>query len=94
MRRLTLGIAAAVALTVGDVAAAAPLPNLAATDAGIVRTAVPRSTGGGTFSVSQGQRLLAFDRAGGGVEVVDRNLQPVRVMPTAAGPALAGDLRN
>jgi hypothetical protein len=58
-----------------------------------VRTAVPRSTGG-TFSVSQKQRLLAFDRAGGGVEVVDRNLATVRVLPTASGPALAGDLRN
>jgi hypothetical protein len=58
-----------------------------------VRTAVPRSTGG-TFSVSQRQRLLAFDRAGGGVEVVDRNLHTVRVLPTASGPALAGDLRN
>jgi hypothetical protein len=58
-----------------------------------VRTAIPRSTGG-TFSVSQRQRLLAFDRAGGGVEVVDRNLATVRVLPTASGPALAGDLRN
>ena len=58
-----------------------------------VRTAIPRSTGG-TFSVSQRQRLVAFDRAGGGVEVVDRNLAPVRVLPTASGPSLAGDLRN
>ena len=32
MRRLTVGIAAAIALTAGDVAAAAPLPNLAASD--------------------------------------------------------------
>ena len=58
-----------------------------------VRTAIPRSTSG-TFSVSQRQRLLAFDRAGGGVEVVDRNLATVRVLPTASGPSLAGDLRN
>ncbi len=58
-----------------------------------VRTAIPRSSGG-TFSVSQRQRLVAFDRAGGGVEVVDRNLLTVRVLPAASGPALAGDLRN
>ena len=58
-----------------------------------LRTAIPRSTGG-TFSVSQRQRLLAFDRAGGGVEVVDRNLATVKVLPNASGPALAGDLRN
>ncbi len=58
-----------------------------------VRTAVPRSTGG-TFSVSQSQRLLAFDRAGGGVEIVDRDLHTARVLPTASGPTLAGDLRN
>jgi hypothetical protein len=58
-----------------------------------LRTAIPHSSGG-TFSVSQRQRLVAFDRAGGGVEVVDRNLASVRVLPTASGPALAGDLRN
>ncbi len=57
------------------------------------RTAIPRSSGG-TFSVSQRQRLIAFDRKGGGVEVVDRNLATVRVLPNASGPALAGDLRN
>jgi hypothetical protein len=58
-----------------------------------VRTAVPRSTGG-TFSVSQRQRLVAFDRVGGGIEVVDRKLATVKVLPNASGPALAGDLRN
>ncbi len=58
-----------------------------------VRTAIPRSSGG-TFSVSQRQRLVAFDRPGGGVEVVDRNLARVKVLPRASGPALAGDLRN
>jgi hypothetical protein len=58
-----------------------------------VRTAIPRS-GGGAFSVSQRQRLVAFDRKGGGVEVVDRNLATVRVLPNASGPSLAGDLRN
>lgn len=57
------------------------------------RTAVPRS-GGGSFSVSQRQRLLAYERAGGGVEILDRNLATVRVLPTALGPTLAGDLRN
>ena len=58
-----------------------------------VRTAIPRSSGG-AFSVSQRQRLVAFDRKGGGVEVVDRNLATVRVLPNASGPSLAGDLRN
>jgi hypothetical protein len=58
-----------------------------------LRTAIPRSSGG-TFSVSQRQRLVAFDRVGGGVEVVDRNLATVKVLPNASGPALAGDLRN
>ncbi len=58
-----------------------------------VRTAIPRSSGG-TFSVSQRQRLVAFERTGGGVEVVDRNLATVRTLPNASGPALAGDLRN
>jgi hypothetical protein len=57
------------------------------------RIAIPRSTGG-TFSVSQRQRLVAFDRAGGGVEIVDRHLATVKVLPTASGPSLAGDLRN
>ena len=58
-----------------------------------VRTAIPRSSSG-TFSVSQRQRLVAFDRAAGGVEVVDRNLATVKMLPTASRPALVGDLRN
>jgi len=57
------------------------------------RTAVARS-GPGTYSVSQSRRLLAFERQAGGVEIVDRHLATVRVLPTAAAPALAGDLRN
>lgn len=57
------------------------------------RRAIPRSSGG-VFSVSQRQRLVAFDRAGGGVEIVNRQLATVTVLPTASAPSLAGDLRN
>ena len=58
------------------------------------RTAVPRSGGGGTYSVSPAQHLLAFERGAGGVEIVDRHLTTVRVLPSALFPALAGDFRN
>jgi hypothetical protein len=55
---------------------------------------VPRSRGVGIFSVSPAQRLLAFDRVSGGVEILDRHLAAVRKLPTALTPALAGDFRN
>ncbi len=57
------------------------------------RRTVPRSTGG-FFSVSPTLGQIAFDRAGGGVEIVNRSLGTVRVLPGASGPSLAGDLRQ
>jgi hypothetical protein len=57
------------------------------------RTVVPGSAGAGVFSVSQPQRLLAFEGPNG-VTIIDRNLAAVRVMPNLSTPLLAGDLRN
>jgi hypothetical protein len=47
-----------------------------------------------SYSISPRQKLLAFDHVSGGVEIIDRHLATVRVLPNAIGPALAGDLRN
>jgi hypothetical protein len=55
---------------------------------------VPHSRGVSSFSISPTQRLLAFDHVSGGVEMIDRHLATVRVLPNAIGPALAGDFRN
>jgi Tol biopolymer transport system component len=55
---------------------------------------VPHSRGVSSYSISPRQKLLAFDHVSGGVEIIDRHLATVRVLPNAIGPALAGDLRN
>ena len=74
MRRLTLGIAAAIALTVGDVAAAAPLPNLAASDAGILKTFRPDGTAAATLPTTSwwsiGDTRIAIDTGSGANDTV------------------------